>query len=327
MNTHPYDALTPDVILDAVDSTGLRSNGSLLALNSYENRVYQVGLDDHLPVVVKFYRPQRWTRAAIEEEHRFCEELAEREVPVVAPMPLPDGNTLGEHNGFLFAVYERRGGHRPELQSPDELLQLGRFLGRIHALGAIHPFHHRPGIDIQSYGIESREWLLQSGLIPADILPAWSAISGQLLEVVAQAWRQSSSATLIRLHGDFHPGNILVRDERFHLVDFDDCRMGPAVQDLWMLLSGERHEMIGQLSEIVDGYDEFHSFDSRELILIEPLRALRLLHYSAWLGRRWDDPAFPLAFPWFNTQRYWEEQIDTLKEQFSRLQEPPLALQ
>jgi Ser/Thr protein kinase RdoA (MazF antagonist) len=324
---HPYSGLTPDVVLDALESAGLAGDGRLLALNSYENRVYQVGTEDAAGgasfVVAKFYRPARWSDAQILEEHAFVHELAERELPVVAPLVLRDA-TLHEFAGFRFAVYPRRGGRTPELEDPETLEWLGRFIGRIHAVGAVRPFAARPALDIESFGVEPRAWLLEHGFIPADLRAAWSTIADRALEGVRRCYVRAGPLATIRLHGDCHAGNILWTDNGPHFVDFDDARSGPAVQDLWMLLSGDRAEMTRQLGDLLAGYEDFREFDPRELALVEGLRTLRLLHYSAWLARRWDDPAFPAAFPWFNTQRYWQDRILELREQVAAMDEPPL---
>lgn len=322
-NTHPYASLTPDCVLDALQSIGLYGDGRLLALNSYENRVYQAGIEDGQPVVVKFYRPQRWTDEQILEEHRFTQALAEAEIPVVAPMLLGLA-TLHHHAGFRFAVYPRRGGRVPELDRPDVLEWMGRFLGRIHAQGAQQPFVARPVLDIESFGHEPYRFLLENNWIPPDLRPAWQAIAQQALEGVEQAFQRAGKVAQLRLHGDCHAGNVLWTDDGPHFVDFDDSRMGPAVQDLWMLLSGSRDEMAGQMADVLAGYEDFYEFEPRELHLIEALRTLRLLHYSAWLARRWDDPAFPAAFPWFNTQKYWQDRVLELREQVAAMQEPPL---
>lgn len=325
---HPYSALTPDVVLNALEGVGLRCDGSLQALNSYENRVYLVGIADALPVVAKFYRPQRWRDEAILEEHAFSRELQEREIPVVAPLALDGGRTLHAAHGFRFAVFPRRGGRAPELDKPDTLQWMGRFLGRIHAVGAIAPFRARPALDIASFGEDSYEFLLKHRFLPEDLLPAWQSVASQALEGVRRCYARAGAVSQIRLHGDCHAGNVLWTDSGEmrgpHFVDFDDCRMGPAVQDLWMLLSGERAEMTQQLGDVLAGYEDFCEFDSRELHLVEALRTLRLIHYSAWLARRWDDPAFPTAFPWFNTQRYWQDRILELREQVALMDEPPL---
>ncbi|SDL18824.1 serine/threonine protein kinase [Pseudomonas indica] len=322
--SHPFDTLTPDLVLDAVESLGYLSDARILALNSYENRVYQVGIEGEQPLIAKFYRPARWSDAAILEEHRFTHELAECEVPVVAPVQR-DGQTLFEHAGFRFALFPRRGGRAPEPGNLDQLYRLGQLLGRLHAVAAIRAFEHRETLGVDNFGHASLATLLEGGFIPRSLLPAYESVARDLLKRLDELFRRVRY-TPIRLHGDCHPGNLLCRDETFHIVDLDDCRMGPAVQDLWMMLAGERQERLGQLAELVDGYQEFHDFDSRELPLIEGLRALRLMHYSAWLARRWDDPAFPMSFPWFGTERYWGEQILMLREQLAALDEEPLKL-
>ena len=321
----PYAGLTPDVVLDALDAVGLRGDGRLLALNSYENRVYQASLESGGHVVAKFYRPGRWSDAQILEEHAFAQELADREIPVVAPMSIA-GATLHSHGAFRFAVYPRRGGRPPELEDEKVLEWIGRFLGRIHALGAARPFAERPALDPQSFGAEPREWLLASGMIPPDLKEVWSGVSGQALQWARTAFESVGPLKRLRLHGDCHIGNILWTDDGPHFVDLDDARTGPAAQDLWMLLPGDRNSAEKSLRAVLSGYERFYEFDARELALIEPLRTLRLLHYSAWLGRRWDDPAFPAAFPWFGTQRYWQDRILELREQVAAMQEPALSL-
>ena len=320
----PYAGLTPDAMLDAIEAAGLRGDGRLLALNSYENRVYQIGLEDAAPVVVKFYRPARWSDAAILEEHAFVRELAEREIPVIAPLEL-NGQTLHASGGFRFAVYPRQGGHAPEFDDRDTLRWMGRFLGRIHAVGALAPYRARPTLDLASFGVDSRDYLLGAGLIPDDIREAWRSVAEHALAGAARCYDRAGRVRHLRLHGDCYAGNVLWTDDGPHFVDFDDSRMGPAVQDLWMLLSGERAAMERQLGEVLAGYEDFRAFDPRELHLVEALRTLRLLHYSAWIARRWHDPAFPAAFPWFNTQRYWQDRILELREQIALMDEPPLT--
>lgn len=322
--SHPFATLTPDLVLDAVESLGYLSDARVLALNSYENRVYQVGIEDETPLIAKFYRPARWSDAAIREEHAFSAELADCEIPVVAPL-VRDGESLFVHAGFRFALFPRRGGRAPEPGNLDQLYRLGQLLGRLHAVGASRPFAHREALGVVNFGHASLATLLDGNFIPRSLLPAYESVARDLLKRLDQLFA-SVRYTPIRLHGDCHPGNLLCRDDSFHIVDLDDCRMGPAVQDIWMMLAGERHERLGQLAELVDGYNEFHDFASRELPLIEGLRALRLMHYSAWLARRWDDPAFPMSFPWFGTERYWGEQILMLREQMAALDEEPLKL-
>ena len=320
---HPYAELTPDRVLDAVDSAGWRSDGRLFTLNSYENRVYQVGLEDGASVVAKFYRPARWSDAQIDEEHAFALELAAREIPVVAPL-VRDGRTLFEHAGFRFAVYPRRGGRTPELDDPAVLEWIGRFLGRIHAVGATQPFRARPALDPQSFGRAPRDFILEHRLVPDELREAWSRIAALALEAIERRWQETAGVARIRLHGDCHPGNILWTEAGPHFVDLDDCRSGPAMQDLWMLLSGEREAMQGQLAAVLRGYEQFCDFDARGLSLVEALRTLRLLHYAAWIGERWDDPAFPAAFPWFGTPRYWQDRVLELREQVAAMDEPAL---
>jgi Ser/Thr protein kinase RdoA (MazF antagonist) len=317
---HPYAALTPEVVLDALSALGLRPDGRMLALSSYENRVYQIWLEEDPPVVVKFYRPERWTEAQIDEEHAFAHELAAREIPVVAPQ------SSSSFGGFRLAVYPRRGGRTPELGDPKTLEWIGRFMGRIHSVGATQPFQHREALTPQSFGHAPRAYLLTTPFIPADLLEAWKAVTQQALHLVDACSERASGVKAIRLHGDCHPGNILWTEDGPHFVDLDDSRMGPAMQDLWMLLSGDRAAMSLQLRAVLDGYEQFMEFDRKELNLLEALRTLRLIHYSAWIARRWDDPAFPAAFPWFNTQRYWQDRILELREQIALMQEEPLVV-
>jgi Ser/Thr protein kinase RdoA (MazF antagonist) len=325
MHTKPYAALSPDAVLDALDSIGLPADGRLLALNSYENRVYQVGIEDGPFLIAKFYRPARWPTKAILEEHAFVAELVEREIQVV-PSMLINGRTLHEYNGFRFSVYARHGGRAPELDDPDTLERIGRFISRIHATGALKSFLHRPTLDIQSFGTEPVSYLLAHDFIPAELLDVYRGVAKQALEGVQRCFERAGSVRTLRLHGDCHAGNILWTDQGPHFVDFDDCRMGPAIQDLWMLLSGERAEQTRQLSDLLAGYQDFFDFDPHELHLIEGLRTLRLIHYAAWIARRWEDPAFPAAFPWFNTQRYWQDRILELREQIALMDEPALMV-
>jgi Ser/Thr protein kinase RdoA (MazF antagonist) len=322
--SRPYEGLTPDTVLDALESAGLRGDGRLLALNSYENRVYQASLEDDSQVVAKFYRPSRWSDRQILEEHAFGAELAEREIPVVAPQAL-GGKTLHEFRQFRFAVYPRRGGRTPELEDEKVLEWIGRFLGRIHAVGAAAPFLQRPALEIETFGTEPRDWLRASGLIPHDLMNAWVTTADLALREIANCFERAGDYRSIRLHGDCHAGNILWTDDGPHFVDLDDARTGPAVQDLWMLLPGEAAQAEKNLRAVIAGYERFFEFERHELLLIEALRTLRLLHYSAWIARRWDDPAFPAAFPWFGTQRYWQDRILELREQVAAMQEPPLT--
>jgi Ser/Thr protein kinase RdoA (MazF antagonist) len=319
-----YDTLTPELILDAIESCGYRCDGRLLALNSYENRVYLVWLEEG-SLVAKFYRPGRWPDAAINEEHEFALELAGREIPVVAPLAI-SGHTLFEHAGFRFALYPRAPGRTPELEDRDILRWLGRFLARIHAVGALKAFAHRPHLDLASFGRAPARYVVEHGFIPRDLLATYESVVEDVLGRVERAYERAGAVRPIRLHGDCHAGNILWTQEGPHFVDLDDARMGPSVQDLWMWLSGDRQAMQVQLAAVMEGYREFNDFDARELWLIEALRTLRLIHYSGWLAQRWSDPAFPPSFPHFNTQRYWQDQILALREQAAALDEPPLEI-
>ena len=320
---HPFASLTPECVLDALDSVGQFADGRLLALNSYENRVYQIGMEDGPPVVAKFYRPERWSDAAILEEHAFVQELVEREIPVVPALTL-NGATLHSFGGFKFAVFPRRGGRAPELDDPAVLEWTGRFIGRIHAVGALGAYAERPALTQHTFGREPRDYLLANGFIPPELLAAYTSVVDQALDGVRHCYDRAGDTAVLRLHGDCHAGNVLWTGDGPHFVDFDDSRMGPAIQDLWMLLSGERSDMVRQMGDILAGYEDFCDFEPRQLYLVEALRTLRLIHYSAWLARRWDDPAFPAAFPWFNTQRYWQDRILELREQVALMDEPPL---
>jgi Ser/Thr protein kinase RdoA (MazF antagonist) len=320
----PFGTLSYELILDALDALGLYGDGSLVALNSYENRVYQVGIDGEQPVIVKIYRPARWSEAQILEEHGFLLELAEEEIPVVPPMVL-DGRTLHHAGGFMLSVFKRRGGRAPDLDRSDTLEWLGRFLGRIHAHGALKPYQVRPALDVASFGTEPRAFLLDSHFIAPHLKSAYATLTSDALLLVQQAFDRVEP-NLIRVHGDCHIGNILWTEHGPHFVDFDDSRSAPAMQDLWMLLSGERHEQRAQMRFLLDGYREFADFRMAELALIEPLRTLRLIHYSAWLARRWHDPAFPVAFPWFESAQYWQDRTLELRDQIDAMNQPALNL-
>jgi Ser/Thr protein kinase RdoA (MazF antagonist) len=323
--TLAYTNLQPHEILTTLDELGFVCSGRFLALNSYENRVYKIGLENskHDNVVVKFYRPGRWSDAAILEEHAFAKELADQEIPVVAPMRI-DGQTLFDTGLFRLAIYPCHGGRAPDLDNLDQQRQLGRLVARIHLVGEISDFSTRPCIDAQSYGTASSDYLLDEQFIPFEMEDVYESLAEQTIAEVAACAERSGDYEEIRLHADFHPGNVLVANDTFHIVDLDDARSGPAVQDLWMFLSGDRDEQTPQLTTLLEGYQEFRRFDARQLHLIEALRSLRIMHYAAWLARRWDDPAFKQAFPWFNTPRYWDEHILTLREQIALMQEPPL---
>ncbi|MGK6308414.1 serine/threonine protein kinase [Variovorax sp. DT-64] len=330
-STHPYESLRPEVVLDALAGLGLYGDGRLTALNSYENRVYQAHLEDGRAVVLKFYRPGRWSDAQIAEEHRFSAELAAAEIPAVAPLAV-EGGTLHHHGGFAFSVSPYRGGRQPELDDFEVLEWVGRFLARIHTVGAARPFVERPALDLQTFGLASRDWLLEHQMIPLDVQRDWEKACAEAFEMIAVTALGADTYTemqKLRLHGDVHPGNILWTpadrpDGGPHFVDLDDARTGFAVQDLWMLLSGDRAQRTAQLSGLLEGYEQFRPFDRRELALIEPLRTLRQIHYSAWLARRWQDPIFPINFPWFGTSDYWKEQIQMLQDQCEAMAEEPL---
>ena len=325
LSAHPYEALTPDVVMDAVESLGYLCDARVFALNSYENRVYQVGIDDSAPLIAKFYRPSRWSDAQILEEHHFSTNLHDLGVSVVPPIVDADGRSLFEYQGFRFSLYKRQGGHAPTLDNFDHLLSLGRALGRIHALGQVAPFEHRPTHNTATFAEASFNFLLDNEFIPQSLLEAYTTLGRDLIARCHAIFAQVDYRN-IRLHGDCHPGNILWRDEVPHFVDFDDARNGPAIQDLWMLLSGDRAQQTAQISEVLEGYREFCDFNSAELLLIEALRTLRIMHYSGWLAKRWQDPAFPHSFPWFNTERYWAEHILELREQLAAINEPALEI-
>jgi len=324
-NPHPYDTLTPDTIIAAVESQDRISDRRILALNSYENRVYQVGIEGSAPIIVKFYRPDRWSDEAIYEEHGFALELAAAEIPVVPPL-VRNGQTLFSFESFRFALFERRGGRWPELGTRTEREWMGRFLGRMHMVGRRQRFRYRGRISIEKQGIDSRNYLLEEGWIPSHLESAYDTLTSDLLQAIENAFASAWGMTEIRLHGDCHRGNVLWTDDGPHFVDLDDCVAGPAIQDLWMLIAGSRAEMSEQLSQLLEGYAHFATFDRGELVLVESLRTLRMIHYSAWLARRWTDPAFPQAFPWFTEPRYWETHVLQLREQLAAIEEGPLEL-
>jgi Ser/Thr protein kinase RdoA (MazF antagonist) len=337
--THAFETLTPDLVLDALETVGLRGDGRLTALSSYENRVYQVQLEDGTSVVAKFYRPERWSEAQILEEHQFAAELMAFEVPAIGPLVL-NGATLHQFGGFAFSVSPRRGGRPPELDDAEVLEWIGRFLARIHTVGARKPFVSRPALNVQTFAEEPMRWLLGHDMVPLDVQSAWTRGVEKAIAVIrtydtlnAQT-KGNGDIRVLRLHGDCHPGNILWTPADAapdlgpgpHFVDLDDARTGPAVQDFWMLLSGDRQQRQRQLGALVDGYEQFREFDRAELALIEPLRTLRLIHYSAWLARRWTDPTFPANFPWFGSSDYWQGQVLMLEEQLEAMEEPPLIV-
>ena len=322
---HPFDTLTPDLLIDAVESQGFLSDGGFLALNSYENRVYQIGIENKTPMIAKFYRPNRWTDEQIFEEHQFCFQLQEQELPVVCPWLNSEGKSISHHEGFRFALYERKGGRAPELDNLDNLFILGRLLGRFHGIGATQPFKYRPTLNVKNFGWDSYE-LISKDFMPKELSPAYDSLALDVLKAIDEILAGYGEINNIRVHGDCHSGNILWRDDYPHFVDFDDARMAPAIQDIWMLLSGDREEQTAQITEIIQGYSEFYDFDYRQLRLIEVFRTLRIMHHSAWIARRWSDPAFPRAFSWFDSPRYWSDHILALREQLAALNEPPLEV-
>ncbi len=320
-----YTGLSPDIVLQALDARGFETSGRMLALNSYENRVYRVEIEDQRPLVAKFYRPGRWSNAAILEEHAFAHELASAEIPVVPPMII-DGETLLQYEGYRYALYSLQGGRWPELNRQEDLIWCGRFIARLHMIGRQQHFAQRNEISIERMGIESSQYLLKQKFIPDYLVQSYQSLCADLIQQIENCFHNAGQFKTLRIHGDCHRGNILWTDDGPHFVDLDDCCTGPAIQDLWMLLAGDRNEMTGQMCDLLEGYSEFADFDPRELYLIEALRSLRMMYYASWLARRWDDAAFPQAFPWFNTTRYWEDHILELREQLSRMQEPVLVV-
>lgn len=321
----PYANLDPHLILDAVESVGYICSGTFHPLNSYENRVYQIGIENALPVIAKFYRPQRWTDESILEEHQFAFELVQHEIPVVAPLTI-NGQSLHYFKNYRFALFRRWGGRALELDNLDQLEWMGRFIGRLHAVGASKPFSHRLQLSVQTYGYDSFHFLKNNHFIPDYLMINYCKTVETLLAKIDNIFQAHADIKQLRIHGDLHAGNVLWDGNGPHIVDLDDCMTGPAIQDIWMLLSGDKSQIEMQLKRILDGYCEFHDFDFRELQLIEALRSLRMLNHSAWLAKRWDDPAFPLNFPWFNTPRYWQEQVQHLQEQVDLIDESTINI-
>ena len=323
--TLAFADLQPEDIVSTLADIGFDCDGRFLALNSYENRVYQIGIEDDRPVVAKFYRPGRWSDESIVEEHEFSIALANQDIPVVPPIAI-DRDTLKISGPYRLAVYPCRGGRSPDLDNYDLQTQVGRLIARIHLEGEVTSFKHRPRIDIESYGVESLDFLLDNDFIPEQNCEAYESVAELVLDGIEACYERAGTTREIRLHGDFHTGNVLVNEDRLHIVDLDDCRHGPAIQDLWMFLSGDRIEQTPQLEALLEGYRSFRRFDARELHLLEALRSLRIMHYTAWIARRWEDPAFKIAFPWFDSPRYWDDHILSLKEQVALMQEEPLQL-
>ena len=322
--THPYDSLTPACVVDCLESIGLISDLRLLALNSYENRVYQVGIDGADPVILKFYRAGRWTDAQILEEHAFAQELVDHDISVVAPESIA-GETLHHAFGQRFSVFKRRGGYPPELDNLDHLYRLGQTLGRIHRVGSAKSFLHRRRLSPGRMATESRLFV-ETDFVPVELQSAYRTLAQDCDQVATEILSAMTTEDLQRVHGDCHVGNILWRDDTPHFVDLDDCISGPVVQDIWMFLNGDRNQREQQLADFIEGYEEFNDFDVRQLNWIEALRTLRIMHHAAWLARRWSDPAFPKAFPWFGHQRFWADHILELREQLSAMNEPSVRL-
>ena len=325
MTDTPYEHLTPEIILDAIEILGYCTDGTLTALNSYENRVYQVGIEEDEPIIAKFYRPDRWTDECIREEHDFTQELVDNEIPCVAPISV-SGQTLFHVSGaeFRFALFPRRAGRPPNIEDRDVLSVMGRAVARIHATGGARPFVHLPPLTAARLGHESRAFLLSSDFIPTELVDAYESITDHLLQRIDSVFENQPAG--VRIHGDCHLGNLLWRYDAPNFVDFDDTQTGPPIQDLWMLLSGNREDQESILSDLLDAYSMFCSFDAQTIVLIEPLRTLRMIHHAAWIGRRWNDPAFPLAFPWFNGIKYWSDHVLSLREQLAMLDELPLSV-
>jgi Ser/Thr protein kinase RdoA (MazF antagonist) len=325
-----FSQLDPQLVLDALDAVGLCGDGRVLQLNSYENRVFQVFLEDGRAVVAKFYRPGRWSDAQILEEHAFALELAAAEVPVVPPLALSAAGpgvtltgepaTLASGFGHRYAVAARCAGREPELEDPEALRQLGRFIGRLHEVGRKRPFAHRHRLHARADGRRAMTLLIDGGFVPDTELPAWRSACDAALAATEAAFEAAEPLATLRLHGDCHLGNVLWRDGAPHVVDLDDAMQGPAVQDLWMLVSGDHSTMARQLDHLLAGYEQFSEFDDRERRLIEPLRTLRMVRHSAWLAERWRDPTFPLNFPFFGSAAYWNQQAAQLREQLETMQ-------
>lgn len=320
-----YALLTPDFMLDAIESVDLYPSSGLLALNSYENRVYQFSCEDNQRYVIKFYRPGRWSKEQILEEQEFSRELCEQEIPVVAPLNI-NGTSLQYYQGFPFAVFPCQGGRQFEVDNLDHLEWVGRFIGRIHRVGQSKRFEHRLDLTPENFLVKAERFLSQYQEVPDYLRTPFNTVLTHIVELTQQYMASVGKVNQLRIFGDCHPGNILWTDDGPHFVDLDDSVNGPAIQDIWMMLSGDRSNQMLQLDVILEGYSEFCDFDSKELALIEPLRAMRIVHYMYWLAKRWDDPAFPHNFPWFNTPQYWEQQILVIKEQIAALQEPPLTM-
>lgn len=323
-SVHPFTQLTPDLVMDATESVGFRCDARILELNSYENRVYQIGIEEDDPLIGKFYRPGRWTNEQIHEEHTFMRLLVDSDISAVPPLEI-QGTTLHEFAGFRFSLSPRRGGRAPAVDDLNTLEILGSHIGRIHAVAGDGGFIHRPRLGVAEFGLDARDSVLSSGYVPAELIPAFESLYEGILGDLTTLFERVS-VNVLRLHGDCHMGNVLWRDDLPHFVDFDDARSGPAIQDLWMMLSGDREQQQTQMMHILRGYRQFNHFNLAELQLIEGLRALRMIHHVAWIARRWDDPAFPKAFPFFDSERFWSEHLLSLKEQWAHLAEPAIEI-
>lgn len=319
----PYNSLSPEAVLDAVEAVGYKCTGAQFALNSYENRVYDIQVEDEENIVVKFYRPSRWTKEQIQEEHAFAFQLEEAEVPVIAPLDLDGESIFESKEGYLYAIYPKRAGRSIEVTKDEDLRHMGRLVARIHSIGNWEHFKHRPRLNVDYYGWQNLIHLRQSGHIPADMIASYDATVTQLLTKIDELWKRIDFPS-IRLHGDCHLGNIL-RDGDIFFVDLDDSMQGPAVQDLWLFATGEKQERMRQFGLLIEGYQQIRDFNFEELQLVESLRALRMIHYTAWISRRWEDPTFPKNFPHFQTQEYWQQHLQSLREQIPLIDEPTLV--
>lgn len=317
-----FQELTPDTILDAIESVGIYPETGLIPLNSFENRVYQFRCDRAQRYVTKSYRPERWSDDQILEEHAFAAELADAELPVAVPVAI-DGKTLFEFKGFRFALFPSLGGRPFEMDNLDQLEAIGHLLGRMHQVGRVAPFSEREHIG-PHFARRALTVLEESTLVPGHLHAELLSAAKTLTQAIEQHWFEAKP---LRLHGDLHPGNILWMPDGPGVVDLDDAVTGPAIQDLWMMLSGDDNDRRLQLDTLLLAYEEFSDFDHRELKLIEPLRGIRMLHHMAWVLRRWDDPAFPQHFPWFEDESFWQRQCRELMQQCQLIAAPPLSLQ
>jgi Ser/Thr protein kinase RdoA (MazF antagonist) len=308
-----FHALTPDRVLAAVEASGHATTGLCWALNSYENRVYEVELADGTRVVAKFYRPGRWSGEQIQEEHAFLLELAAAEIPVPPLRRFADGSTLRRIDGIWYALWERCGGRAPDELDDSLAERLGMLVARVHEVGARRPLLHRPKIDAQRYVFRQLSWLERRRTLPPALAERYVAAA----TAIAAAYQERlADVSLQRVHGDLHLGNVLLRDGVLRLLDFDDMATAPPVQDVWLATPGRDDEGRRRRDRFLEGYERFRSFDARTLRLVEPLRGLRLVRYAGWLARRWDDPAFRRGWPHFGTEAYWRDETETLEQQW-----------